>query len=273
MKEDWEEKVDFGYLNWYMKRLNLIKGKGVRIGVEQGKGIKPLELPLILNTTSTFYPDPDTETTSVDGYVGRNSVNETFSTIHNGAGTTSSDTGGIFISVAASTTSNQFEKILRGLEFFDTSSIPDTDTIDSATLSHYHNERATALDDANIAVVSGTAASDTALVNADYAVANFGSTEFITAYSIAGLTLNTYKDNTLNASGLAAISKTGLTKFGVMLSWDLANSFGGTWSSAAETYTGYRSADTAGTTQDPKLVVEHSAAATTGFMTTNSKFW
>ena len=94
-------------------------------------------LPAYTDTTSTFYPDPDTETTSVDGYVWRDAVDETWSAIHDAAdGTFSSDTGsGINVNLSTNATSNHWDRMGRGFILFDTSSIPDTDAVTSATFS------------------------------------------------------------------------------------------------------------------------------------------
>ena len=42
-------------------------------------------------STSTFYPDAHTETTSVDGYASRQYVDESWSTIHSSTGNASAD--------------------------------------------------------------------------------------------------------------------------------------------------------------------------------------
>src|SRR3990167_873388 len=64
LKENWYEyPVHYGYLRWLIQRANLIKG-GVSVGA--------LKIPLLLNTTSTFFPDANPESTSVDGHVGNN---------------------------------------------------------------------------------------------------------------------------------------------------------------------------------------------------------
>src|SRR3990167_7179487 len=51
LKEGWERKVNFGYLAWYLKRQELIGGRGIRIGISLGSyrqyPLKRLELPLL----------------------------------------------------------------------------------------------------------------------------------------------------------------------------------------------------------------------------------
>ena len=48
--------------------------------------------------------------------------------------------------------------------------------------------------------------------------------------------------------------------FGSMVGWDKDNSFTGTWGSELATDVRVYSVDQTGTANDPKLVVEHSAA-------------
>ncbi len=106
------------------------------VGIENA----PIVLGKIGNTTSTFYPDADPESTSVDGLVGRANVAvSSWGDIRDGDGTYVEDsavTNRLF-DFDSSFTTDKWSKILRGIHLFDTSAIPDTDTIDSATLSFY----------------------------------------------------------------------------------------------------------------------------------------
>lgn len=220
---------------------------------------------VIPSTVTTVYPDPNPETTSVDGTVYRFGVDETFGTIRGGAGNGFNDSA-VQDSVAAvrtSTTTDQFSRLLRGIYLFDTSSIPDGDTINSATISFYGQAAASNIPlnatDRILHVVASTPASDTALANADYG--NLGTTSFGSfdpGASFANWSTTGYNDITLNASGLAAISKTGISKFGTRFECDRANSFTTTWSSDQPDSLDNYMADQAGTANDPKLVVTHS---------------
>ena len=211
-------------------------------------------------TSTVVYPDANPETTSVDGWVGRNSVDQTFTNLRAGAGTIATDNDTeIPVQTVASTTTDQFQNMLRGIVLFDTSSIPDADVISAATLGLNLSSKLTDLGDTDIQVVASTPASNTALANSDYG--NLGSTTFGATGNISGLTLDVYTDVSLNASGISAISKTGVSKFGLRLGWDYSGTFGGTWVSEAVTQGTPRSAEAvAGTTQDPKLTVTHAAS-------------
>lgn len=220
-------------------------------------------------TTSTFFPAAGANS-PVDGEVIRNGQDVIWSTLRSGAGNASSDTGAeIDIShVDANATTNQYRGIERGIFLYDTSAIDDADAIDSATLSLYvtvktndHSGEAS-VNSASV-IVASTPASDNALVDADYS--QLGSTDFGRTQKQADLTLNAYEDVALNSSGLSNISKTGLSKFGATSGWDFDNldphNNGIIWASGGMQRIQVSSADVAGTTQDPKLVVEHSVAA------------
>jgi hypothetical protein len=68
------------------------------------------------------------------------------------------------------------------------------------------------------------------------------------------MTSTGYKDMRLNATGIGWINKTGYTKFGIRLSNDTDDS-----APTARNYVHLYMSEQTGTTNDPKLVVEHSA--------------
>ena len=269
LKEGWDEKADFGWLGWYLKRQKLIKGKGIMLPNYSG-----LRLPLLLNTTSTFFPDPNPETTSVDGLVERNNAgSETFASLRSGAGTVADDStsatgGGRVYRLLASTTTDGFQVLDRGIFLFDSSSLPDGATISSATFSFYiaagNSSNALGLSAAHAAasLVGSTPASNTGLVAADYA--QLGSTRYATDKNFADWNTDAYTDQALNATGITNISKTNITKLGTRSGVDLDN---GTpaWSSAAGSIGGCNQADVAGTTTDPKLTVIFTSVSSNRF--------
>ena len=215
------------------------------------------------NTTSTFYPDAN----AVDGYVNRTGVSEVWATLRAGAGTGNLSSGAqLFWQIeSAIASSPNFTALYRSIIMFDTAALPDTDIISSATLSLYGTEKVDASGNSPTGTIVGTTpASATALENADYS--DFGATEFASRITYANWSTVAYNDFALNASGIAAVIKTGVSKFGFMEGeYDFA---GGT-----PTYVSDKvdkmvasSSDVAGTTQDPKLVVVHASAATGNFL-------
>lgn len=213
-----------------------------------------MALPLFALTTSNF-TDP-----GVDGQVQRESVNETFATIRAGAGNFADPTGGTTMNIGlrCSASVNQFSIMWRSILTFDTSSIDDGDVIESATLSLYGNDKDVTIGTTTAEIVAATPASNTTLVAADYA--QTGSTSF-GSIANAAFTAAAYMDVALNASGLANISKTGYSRFGVRSGWDYNNSFTGTWIINSFGYWAFQTEETSGS-KDPKLSVTHSAPAT-----------
>ena len=108
----------------------------------------------------------------------------------------------------------------RGFITFDTSGLPDGATIVSARLRLWVTNLYTTLA-SSLCVVASTQASATDLATSDWTAV--GTTELITRASISGLTTGQYNNLSLNASGLAAISKTGYTKFAFLISQDVDN--------------------------------------------------
>jgi hypothetical protein len=81
----------------------------------------------------------------------------------------------------------------------------------------------------------------------------------------ANFTGSQYNDISLNASGIThiqtAVNGDGIIKFSGQLSWDILNDTTGlTWGSALTSAFRIVQADSAGTANDPKLVIEYVAA-------------
>jgi len=201
------------------------------------------------NTTSTFYPDPNVESTSVDGYIENYADPGTCTTMQAAAnGTTANDAG---TNVIAQYSDNGTDcNIQRGITLFDSSSIPDTDTVSSAILS-LRGLFIGNTNSYNTRIVTSAPASNTALAIGDYST--LGTTSLANEIAVGSFSTTGYNDYTL--TDLTKVSKTGVSKFGFRLTGDIsaASPTGANYAQAA-------SADTAGTTSDPKLVVVHAAS-------------
>lgn len=221
------------------------------------------ELPSFGFDTLTVYPDASSGWTTVDGNVERSWVNQTFWNIRSGAGT-GADVSGTDDDVAAlraSTTSNQFQRLARGIYTFDTSPLTASAVISATVFGSYGWDLVTSLwASFEVDIVGSTPASNNNLVSADYG--QLGSTVFA---SIARASLNAvnwwgwggYNNFTLDSNGIANVSLTGISRFGSRLNWDTDNSFWGSWSSNASSYYNSYLADQTGTTNDPKLVITY----------------
>lgn len=215
-------------------------------------------------STLTQYPGSIGTGNPLDGFVARTSVNQTLTDLRAGAGTYADNSSADipFGSLECSATSNQFAALKRSLVFFDTSALTSGATISAAILSVNSKGKYSGggtAPDAHIA--QGNATATNALQNSDYTQTNHGTTSFGSVAYASWPADGTYADFTLNASGISAISKTGISKFSGQLSWDIANSFGGTWANGRVWEIYCYTSKTALTTKDPKLVVTYTLPA------------
>lgn len=229
------------------------------------------------NSTLVAYPDANPETTTFDGlyriYIG---IGFSWSTLMtgNGDGGTNDDVASGWAIGFRQTNygagSQLWRHVMRTDTLFDTSSIPDTDTISSATLSLSGNgTSAWDMSDVitatqrTLEVVEHDTTSNTAITATDMPVSTFGATSWASfdpgsdgsSWNDAG-----YNDFTFNATGISNVSKTGVTKLGILTGAELNNSEPG---KSATDYAWWNVqiyfADQTGTTNDPKFTVEHSA--------------
>jgi hypothetical protein len=219
------------------------------------------QVPMISGaTTTTFYPDPNPESTTVDGEVGEISQSESWSDIRGGPGTRALDnTTPLNMQVTAYSTTNNWRHIQRGIFLYDTSPLG-ADNIASATHEFVAGAKVDNFSD-SMALVLSTPASNTALVNADYT--EIGTGKQATNITIASITIDgsTYNAHTLDSTGRASIEKSGVTKLGMRQESDRANSEP-TWGSNQNTSSEVYSADASGTSTDVKLAVVHTAPFT-----------
>jgi hypothetical protein len=217
-------------------------------------------------TTSTFYPNANVETTSVDGVIRNLADESTWASIHDAtAGTQVSDSGstGNAAMIISGPASNTWDQFIRAAFLFDTSALTSAATVTSATLAIYGTTTTgtNGLPYANptAGIVSSSPASNTALALGDYD--QFGTTDFATR--LTTWSTSAYNTFTLNAFGLAAISLTGITKTGLRVGPDIDNS-PPTWQADYDMTRAARFAEESGTTRDPKLTVTYALPASPG---------
>lgn len=215
------------------------------------------------NTTTTVYSH------TADGSVRASVSEQTWASIIAHAGSNVTDdasASGYFLRFRSGTVTDRYDLLYRGVLPFDTSAIG-TDTVSSATLSVYVQSTGNNLSgesSANSAMVvtDCSPADPTSLVAGDFD--SGGSTEFGRTGNQAGLSEVAYTDIALNASGRSAINGSGYTSLMGRYGWDFdelePGSNGITWSATNQMRVNIYYADNAGTTNDPKLVIEHAAA-------------
>jgi hypothetical protein len=212
------------------------------------------------NTTLTAYPNPGTGTAPVDAATTGNVASTAFSTIRGAAGDSADNTGTTneCIRLKATTTTDEYDKFNRALFGFDTSSIG-TDGIDSASFSLYGFGSADNLSQ-SVVIDRNVPASGSAIVASDHNLANWDGAEQATGrIAVSAWSTIAYNDFTLGATGEGNINKSGDSWYGTRGSSDFDNS-APTWSSAVDATARPYFSDETGTSKDPKLVVEHSAA-------------
>ena len=169
-------------------------------------------------------PDVDFNTSGkVDGYAYE-TADGNWTTIRAAGGSASNDVLDVASCIMQTTVTGAEWSLLSRMVFvLNTSALPDDAIISSATFSLYGN---TKLDEAGelpeLNIYSAAPASDTALVAGDYD--SLGDTPYCdTPVTYAAFTTTGYNDFALNATGLAAISKTGNTYFGGRMVADGSN--------------------------------------------------
>lgn len=245
------------YIDWLSKRCNLIGGKLEILSQIPNlfrESFTYARMGHVGLTSSEFFPDASPETTTVDGWA-RNKNATTWSNALDGTNGTqdaSDSESGTNRPLSRKTTASDWT-VSPAFYLFDTSSIADTDTIDSATFNIFSfADSPNDPDTVTQHLVAGTPASNTAIVGADFD--NYGSTSFGNRLASTMTSLQYYA-TTLNASGLSAIDATGVSKFSMIddLILTPTDPTGDNWKNI------YMSEFT-GTSRDPKLVVQHSAA-------------
>ena len=156
---------------------------------------------------------------------------------------------------------NTFRNLIRSFFLFDTSSLPDGATITSATISIYGTNKDATNDvpAPDIGLVATTPASDTAIATGDYD--QQGTTLLSNTISYNSWSTTGYNTFTLNASGLSAISKTGITKLGFRIESDRTNTAptGDIFYSGVKRVFGYFYTNNASV--DPKLEITYTVPA------------
>lgn len=233
------------------------------------------------NTTSTFYPDPNVETTSVDGLIynyknnaqgGWAAAQGDTSASGGAANDSTVSTGGNYGTSVGSIAGNGNDReIVRAFFLFDTSSLADGDTITSATMSTYVTGKNTTFagttdNDGNdyLTILQSNPASNIALASADWDMAGDAidnPTKGSSDIDITSISTSAYTDWALNATGLTWVSKTGITKLAMREGHDQEDD--NITSSLSECTINFYYADQTGTSNDPKLVVESDAGAVT----------
>jgi hypothetical protein len=172
-------------------------------------------------TVYTFYPDAS----SVDGSVFNQPGSQVWSTQHDAASGTGVTTTAAVMQplIATTTTTNQWNGFYRAFTLYDTQTLTSSAIITSAT-SDFVSDLVSDNFGGSLSLVTTSPASDTTLVVADFD--QYGTAVQAPDMAISAINADsaTYNLFSLNSTGLSNISKTGITKFGYMISADRADS-------------------------------------------------
>lgn len=220
------------------------------------------EYPRIFLAQSTFNPDANPETTSVDGEATEGTDNQTWATKHDAAdGTTANDSSTSFNIYLATGTASGWLNLRRTFTLFDSSSLPDNATIDTTTkVRLYVSSKDTDVALTGMRIVTTTPASNTAIVAADYD--QLGTIAQAPDLATASVTAGAYNDFDLNATGDSNVSLTGITKFGCRFVADADNSEPTRPGNGID---GSFICDSAEGTNKPQLVVDYTVGGSYSF--------
>lgn len=221
------------------------------------------EWPVIISDSATFYPDADPESATVDGYAYHYSDWSSWSAMLAAAGNAADDSGSQseHIKILSRAETDHWFWIHRCIYLFDTSVLGSGASISAATFSlrgWLKQDGLSCTPDMN--VYSSDPASNTGVVAGDYDC--LGSTAFCdTPITYAAFNTSGWNDMAFNATGLAAINKTGITKLGTRnANYDVAGTEPNWVASSSSNLRCYWAE--AGEGYQPKLVVTYTTGVT-----------
>jgi len=179
--------------------------------------------------TLIFYPDAHPESSSVDGTAQHDPGGAgNWASRRDGAGTVAYDSISVLYTTMNSSgySPQSWWNFDRAIFLFDTSALTEAVTVTAAVFETVSPGGGAAIEDtwsSFLMLVSSAPVSDTIIAAGDYD--SLGTTSFSDEVTLASLADDgaTYDTWTLTAAGIAAISKTGITKFGLRYGEDIAD--------------------------------------------------
>lgn len=221
-----------------------------------------LQGAICLDDTLTAYPAPGTGAGTSDGWVSHTDfLGDTWAAIRGGAGNGhgDSDVNQRCATIGVFQFGTTYTEVLRSIFTFETASIPDDATVDSATFSVWGVGKADDLAiSPKLVTVTASPAADDDLVNADFTT--LGTTAKSDTITWAAFATSDYNVFTLN--DMTVIALNGNTKLGLREDvYDRANVEPTPDFNNSESYFEINYADVTGTSNDPKLGVVYTPAA------------
>ncbi len=214
----------------------------------------------VVASTLTAFPQADVATTAFDGRTLWIGTQDTIGNVVAKNGTNSdSNTTDISPIIEAGSTTNKYDRLDRGEMLFDTSTLTSSATLSAVMFSFVAAGKGNGMsgqtsNNSKLNIVASAPSSNTAASNGDFQA--MLSTVFGQSDTQQNTSTSVYNDITLDANGLANVSKTAVSKYGARLGWDInATDSGLSWSSGAFQRHGMVSADAGGSS--PKLTVTY----------------
>jgi hypothetical protein len=212
-------------------------------------------------TVTPFYPNADTESTSVDGWTLVDGVNVTWANLLTTAGQGNNDSGAtMLVGLESSGTTNQWKSVYNGFLLFDTSDIG-SDTVSAVTLGVVCTSMANEFSD-SLAWNTTNPASNTTLENSDHV--RIGNVKQSSDILMSNLTVDSATYNTLtgNSTAVGNVSTDGISKFGVGSAYIISQTEPSWLSQKATQLVIATAEETLTSDKRPKLTVTHAIAFT-----------
>lgn len=224
-------------------------------------------ITIVITLTSVVSATTDTFNPEHNGIMNATASNAQYATIHDAAGSTVSTTriiAGTYLKARGSS-SGRFVDMGVAYFTFNTSSLPDNANISSATVSFRGVGKTNGLGNATFNVTNANPTNPMSYVAGDYArrgTVNIGNGITYTTFNSSG-----WNNITFYTNSLYVINLTGGTVLAIRDSWDVANSFDGTWSANAITAFYVNTSNAA--TNKPVLSVTYTIYAPVSNFTSN----
>jgi len=216
----------------------------------------------------TVKSDDGEGSATCDGYVARVvTAGATLTSVRTGNGTSVSNTttAGVGVRITCHADTDKYYAIRRAGFAFVTSALGAGSTITGAVFSIYSTDtyHANTFDtvDSSLNIVYFSPEDNDTFATGDYNF--FGGADIYATMSYADFVVsNGLKAFTLNAAGIATLSKTGTSIIGMRVGSDISGT-GITWKTSADVAVGVRWVDYTGTTSDPRMVITYTSPAAT----------
>lgn len=190
------------------------------------------EFPCYTDASTTFNPNANPESTSVDGYAAWDGAGSSWATVRAAAGTWADDTDVMDMRISCSSSLNLVTRNTRCPILFDTSSLTNLVYVTAATFGFTGVTGTSDEKNLSFTLVSISKGTTTSVSASDYNIGNYSTTHLCSDVTLASVTDDVEKTTSLNASGLSAISLTGITKFGFVWVEDIDNTY--TWADSSD---------------------------------------